>query len=213
MVDFLQRSWSSFSRSIAAAYLKTYGHPSTRSRNLLGEVLEDEARGRSLSVLDLGCGNGQLYEHLREATSCIGRYVGVDFSSVLLAAARAAMAGDPRAEFVQDDVAALDNVQGRFDVVIYSHVIEMLASPEASLHRAKQLTDLIAVRFFEPPEFDTLTVDLREMEVDDGKAVPYLRWKMSRDYYQLILAKLGCRRVDVFQADGDKDQIHLLRLR
>jgi hypothetical protein len=44
-----------------------------------------------------------------------------------------------------------------------------------------------------------------------GEAVPYLRRKMSRDYYRLILAKAGCREVDVYRDESSKDQIHLLR--
>lgn len=213
MADVLQRSWSSFSRSIAEAYLKTYGYPSLRSRDLLGEVLQDEAQGKPLSVLDLGCGNGQLYEYLRQTANLFETYVGVDFSTTLLDAARVAMMGDARAQFIEDDVLRLEKIDRRFDIVIYSHVLEMLTSPEDSLRRAAELADRIAIRFFEPPEFETLTIELREMEVGDGKTVPYLRWKMSRDYYQLILAKIGCKRVDVYQANGDKDQIHLLRLR
>jgi ubiquinone/menaquinone biosynthesis C-methylase UbiE len=208
MVEFLQRSWGSFSSTFAGDYLKASG-PSQRSRQLLGEVLCDHASARGLSVLDLGCGNGQLYELLRE-TKSVARYVGVDFSAPLLAAARQAFAGDTRAEFVEDDVSLLAVVKGPFDFVIYSHVIEMLASPETSLRRAKDVADKILIRFFEPPEFDAVTVELREMTVGENKTVPYIRWKMSQDYYRLILANIGCKRVDIYQADGDKDQVHVL---
>lgn len=208
MVEFLQRSWDSFSKDRAAEYLKTHGHPSLRSKSLVGEVLRDYGRSHLLSVIDLGCGNGQLYETLR-ATDAIARYVGVDFSTPLLDAARQAYAGDARAQFVQDDVTALASITERFDFVIYSHVIEMLASPELSLRRAKEVADKILIRFFEPPEFDAITVELREMDVGSSM-VPYIRWKMSRDYYRLILANLGCTRVDIYQAEGDKDQVHVL---
>lgn len=206
-MEFLRRSWGSFSSTIADGYLKTAGSP--RSRQLLGEVLRDHAGAHGLSVLDLGCGNGQLYEHLRE-TKSLARYVGVDFSAPLVAAARKAFADDARAAFIEDDVTLLSTVKGPFDFVIYSHVIEMLASPESSLRRAREVASKIIIRFFEPPEFDAVTVELREMTVSDGPAVPYIRWKMSRDYYRLILANLGCSQVDIYQAEGDSDQIHVL---
>ena len=209
MVEFLQRSWDSFSTGRAGEYLKTYGHPSLRSKELLGDVLKDYASGGKLSVLDLGCGNGQLYESLREK-DCLAKYTGVDFSTPLLTAAKSAFSGDGRAQFLQDDVTLLEKIEGRFDFVIYSHVIEMLASPELSLRRAKVFTDRVLIRFFEPPEFDAVTVELREMDVGEDKTVPYIRWKMSRDYYRLILATLGCRKVDIYQMDGDKDQVHVL---
>ena len=212
MVEFLQKSWGSFSEERAKTYLKTSGSPSLRSRQLLAEVLADYGRSHLLSVIDLGCGNGQLYEPLRD-TDAIARYVGVDFSLPLLEAARQAYAGDSRAEFLQDDVSALEKVTERFDFVIYSHVIEMLASHELSLRRASQIADRILIRFFEPPEFDAVTVELREMDVGTDATVPYIRWKMSRDYYRLILSGLGCTQVDVYQADGDKDQVHVLHFR
>jgi hypothetical protein len=68
----------------------------------------------------------------------------------------------------------------------------------------------VLIRFFEPPEFDVDTVELREMDVGGDRKVPYLRRKMSRDFYRLILANLGVSRVEIFQADGDKDQLHVL---
>ena len=105
----------------------------------------------------------------------------------------------------------LEGLDGHWDVAIYSHVVEILGSPEHSIRRAAQLADAIAIRFFEPPEFDDDLVELREMEVGDGTAVPYLRRKMSRDYYRMILAKSGCRSVDVYRDDFSKDQVHLLR--
>lgn len=205
MVEFLHRSWNSFSASLAGDYPKT----SQRSQEMLGEVLKQHALSRPLCVLDLGCGNGQLYEHLR-STGSLARYVGVDFSTPLLAAARQAFHGDAGAEFVQDNVSLLGKVTGPFDFIIYSHVIEMLESPELSLRRARDLGEKILIRFSEPPDFDTVTVELREMPVGEDKTAPYICWKMSRDYYHLILANIGCKRVDIYQAEGDKDQIHVL---
>src|SRR5207249_3913137 len=125
-----ERSWGSMSRELAARYLKTYGHPSQTSKQLLVDVLENLAHGRlglrrrTLSILDLGCGNAQLYEYFKErGLRC--SYTGVDFSAPLLDVARENHAGDEAARFVTDDVVELRNVHGRFDVVLYSHVLEM----------------------------------------------------------------------------------------
>ena len=84
----------------------------------------------------------------------------------------------------------------------------MLESPELSLREAKKVTNRILIRFFEPPEFEVDTVELREMDLGFGN-VPYLRRKMSSSYYNLILANINCRRVDVYR-DATKDQVHLL---
>jgi SAM-dependent methyltransferase len=210
-LSILRDSWAAMTPERAGEYLKTYGAPSERSKELLLELLtERAARAQGpLRLLDLGCGNAHLYEYFRDGgLDC--NYTGVDFSEPLLAAARAAVGDDPRAHFVRSDVDTLEEVDGTFDIAIYSHVIEMLSSPESSLLAAKKVALSIAIRFFEPPEADVDTVELREMEIGDGTSVPYLRRTMSRDYYRLILSKLGCKRVDVYQDETAKDQIHLL---
>jgi SAM-dependent methyltransferase len=216
-MNVLERSWSSFSRGIAVRYLKTYGHPSETSKRLLVDVLEGLARGplgvgaRTVSILDLGCGNAQLYEYFKErGLRC--NYTGVDFSEPLLDVARANHAGDAAASFVADDVVELGNVTGRFDVALYSHVLEMISSPEGSLRRASELAPTVVIRFFEPPEFEVDTVELREMEVGETETVPYIRWQLSRDHYRLMLARTGCRQVDVYR-DITKDQVHVLHYR
>lgn len=209
MTDTLENSWSAFTADVAKVYLDGHGHPSLRSKELLVDILADIGRGDALRILDIGCGNGQLLRHFRSrALPCT--YVGVDFSTTLLAAAREQFANDRSATFFHDNVETLGTVTERFDAAVFSHVIEILSCPEASLRRAAALARLVLIRFFEPPEFDVDTVELREMDIGNGTMVPYLRRKMSRDYYRLILARMNCRKVDIYQAEGDKDQIHVL---
>lgn len=201
----LRESWDAFSPEVAAAYLKTFGHPASGSKQILLDVIRSLSDRAKPSVLDLGCGNGQLLEFFKEkGLAC--DYTGVDFSDALLAVARRQ---NREASFIRGDVNQLSTlVSDRFDFVIYSHVIEMLESPELSLHEAKKATNRVLIRFFEPPEFEVDTVELREMDLGLGK-VPYLRRKMSKSYYQLILANAGCKRVDVYR-DVSKDQVHVL---
>ena len=201
----LQNSWNAFSKDVAAEYLKTFGTPSLESKHILFEVLRDLSADKKLDVIDLGCGNANLAEYLTEQGLNFS-YTGVDFSDVLVKAARDAF---PTGTYVLDDVNLLRNVKGEFDVAIYSHVIEMLPSPESSLLSAKRFAKKIVIRFFEPPESDSDWTELLEMDVGEGAKVPYLRRRMSKDYYRLILAKMGCKAVDVYR-DGFKDQIHVL---
>lgn len=203
----LQDSWNALSPDISAKYLKTFGHPSVDSKQVLLEVLQEAAGGRRLKLLELGCGNGQLAEYfLEQGLDC--DYTGVDFSEPLLEAGRKVFAGSDRVRFVNGDVQLLDNIEGRFDFAIYSHVIEMLSSPEHSLRAARRVADRIAIRFFEPPDFDATTVEMPEMDLGKGP-VPYLRWKMGRSYYRLILAELGVTRLDLYRTPA-KDQVHIL---
>ena len=174
----------------------------------MAEILNAYGRHQDISLVEFGCGNGQLYETLTEKkVQC--SYAGVDFSHALLKAGRQAHKNDPKVSFILDDVMELSNLTGRFDFGIYSHVIEMLSSPELSLRNARKFCDKIIIRFFEPPDFEWDTVDLLEMNVGKGKPVPYLRRKMSKDYYRLILSKIACRQVDIYRAP-DKDQVHVL---
>src|SRR4051794_1156590 len=209
MTDLLRSSWGSLTSTRAAEYLKTHGHAAESSKELLTDVLRELGRGERMSILDLGCGNAQLYEHLREQRlQC--SYTGVDFSEPLLEAARASVGDDPAVQLVRADVNTLEGVTGSYDVAVYSHVVEMLSSPGQSVLAARRLAASIAIRFFEPPDQETTTVEVRELETGDGGTVPYLRWTMSRNYYRLILDSLGCTRADVYRDRRSTDQVHVL---
>jgi len=204
-MSILQNSWGSFSKKVAKDYLKTFGTPSLESKRILFEVLRDLSQGENISVVDLGCGNANLAEYFQEKKLSFS-YTGVDFSDVLLSAGEEAY---PEAMFIQDDVNTLQNIVGQYDVAIYSHVIEILTSPEQSLLAAKKFAKKIVIRFFEPPEYDFDSVELLQMNIGEEKTVPYLRRRMSKDYYRLILTKMNCKQVDVYY-DGFKDQVHVL---
>jgi predicted TPR repeat methyltransferase len=201
----LERSWGAFSDERAAGYLTEYGHPSLESRDVVAVLLRRLASSGAKTLLDLGCGNGGMASFLRDHRVDLA-YTGVDFSEPLL---RAARASNPGAVFLRDDVETLNSIQHGFDVVLYSHVLEMLGSPQAALQRAAQLTSIVLVRFFEPPEADVDSVELLEMDVG-ASVVPYLRRTMSRDYYRLVLARAGCRSVDVYRCESSRDQVHVL---
>jgi ubiquinone/menaquinone biosynthesis C-methylase UbiE len=209
-MSILQDSWNNFSSDVARKYLKSFGSPSEDSKKLLADILLESGHGKPLRLIELGCGNGQLAEYL-----CARRlnftYTGVDFSEPLLAAGREAFAGNKDVEFVMGDVHQLSEITGHYDYAIYSHVIEMLSSPEISLSNAKRIADRILIRFFEPPEQADTTVEIANLNLGnpDAPPSPYLRWTLGRDYYRLILAKLGAVRVDVYRTPT-KDQVHVL---
>jgi SAM-dependent methyltransferase len=208
--DALRRSWGSLSRARSRAFLNTEDAASVGSKKLLAEVLAGVGRGRELRLLDLGCGNAQLYTYLR-AVGLRCRYTGVDYSEPLLEAARDAHADDEAADFLSADVITLEGIERGYDVAIFSHVIEMLSCPQEALANARRVADAIAIRFFEPPEHDADVVELRELDAGDGCVVPYLRRKISRDHYRLMLARIRCKSVDVYRDEMSVDQIHLLR--
>ena len=209
-MSILQDSWSNFSSDVARKYLKSFGSPSEDSKRLLADILLESGGGKPLRLIELGCGNGQLAEYLY-ARQLDFTYTGVDFSEPLLAAGREAFANNDRVKFVRGDVHQLSEISGHYDYAIYSHVIEMLSAPEISLRNAKRIADRILIRFFEPPEAPDTTVEIANLNLGDPNAPlsPYLRWTLGRDYYRLILAKLGAVRVDVYRTPT-KDQVHVV---
>lgn len=204
MSDRLKSSWGAFPKDIAVRYLKSFGHPSLQSKELLHDVIKEMHPNR-VSILDLGCGNANLAEFFLKKRLSFS-YTGVDFSDVLLDVARTAI---PSGIFINDDVNLLENVPKGYDLACYSHVLEMLPSPESSLRAAKSKASRIVIRFFEPPAVRDDAVELLEMDIGTDYKVPYLRRKMSQSYYELILSNIGCSKVDIYRT-GSKDQVHVL---
>lgn len=88
-------------------------------------VLLEQVPDGTRRVLDLGTGDGRLLALLkRDRPEIVG--VGVDFSGVMLDAARKRFAGDERVELVQHDLSGPLPALGRFDVVISSFAIHHL---------------------------------------------------------------------------------------
>lgn len=103
------------------------------------EFLEREFSVNGKKVLDVGCGNGELCL----ALASIGYDVkGIDFSkpSIANAESRRALAGH-LAGNVNFEVADIETIQGNYDYVIFSDVVEHLAMAELDkiLSKVRQL--------------------------------------------------------------------------
>jgi SAM-dependent methyltransferase len=205
-MNILEKSWNSFSPNIAKKYLRGHGHPSENSKKILLTVIKNNFGAEPVRIIDLGCGNAQLLEYFKKHDlSC--EYTGVDISIDLL---KVAKKNHGSSKFILDDINQLSRVFHKYDLAIYSHVVELIASPDRSLLAATKFSSKIAIRFYEPPNFEFDTNEIREMDTGAGKKVPFLRRKMSRDYYKLILSKINCKRVDVYPDPLSKDEVHLL---
>ena len=107
-----------------SAYLANAGRFPHR---LEGEgVMIDQLPERALRVLDVGTGDGRLMAMVLEARPG-STGVALDFSPVMLAAARDRFAGDERVEIVEHDLSErLPADLGPFDAVVSSFVIHHL---------------------------------------------------------------------------------------
>ncbi|MDI6709863.1 MAG: methyltransferase domain-containing protein [Bacillota bacterium] len=88
--------------------------PQTITR--LEEIVAAHRPPPGARVLDVGCGTGVLTPLLLAAVGEEGEVVGVDFAPAMLTVARA-KGFDPRATFVEADVADLPFPDGHFDAV------------------------------------------------------------------------------------------------
>jgi tRNA (cmo5U34)-methyltransferase len=88
-------------------------------------VLLEQVPCDARRLLDLGTGDGRLLALLL-ANRPAARAVGVDFSPVMLDAARARLGGDERVELVEHDLGQPLPALGRFDAVVSSFAIHHL---------------------------------------------------------------------------------------
>jgi tRNA (cmo5U34)-methyltransferase len=121
MVDASVSEWRDPERVLS--YLDRadgFPHRAEGESVLLEQVPRDAGR-----VLDLGTGDGRLLALLkRDRPEIVG--VGVDFSEVMLDAARKRFADDEHVELVQHDLSEPLPELGRFDAVISSFAIHHL---------------------------------------------------------------------------------------
>jgi SAM-dependent methyltransferase len=208
-MTILKATWSAFTPEIAKIYLDGHGSPSLGSKKLMSSVLKELFGSRSFRLADFGCGNGHLFGFFRaEGLDC--EYFGCDFSNSLIAAGCERYADELNAHFLEADIEDPELAISPCDIVLYSHVLEMLQSPQKSLLAARRTAPIAMVRFFEPPTGDYDITEVRQLDTGGSSTGPYLRRTMSKAYYNLLLHEVGCSSVDIHQVDGDKDQVHIL---
>ena len=95
---------------------------------------------KDMRVLDFGCGNGRMWNLAKEET---GEYVGLDFSSELIALAKKNIQ-DKRVKFVAGNVLNPPRDLGKFDLILSIAVIHQVPSKEFKIWALKNLKSLLA---------------------------------------------------------------------
>ena len=119
----------------------------TRQRLQPGVQKVLESLPADASLLDLGCGNGELAREL-DRRGHAGAYVGLDYSHELLEEARGVGMGNLRAEFLQADITSADwpglVSLPRFDFVFAFAVLHHLPGNDLRSRVLRQMRQLLS---------------------------------------------------------------------
>jgi tRNA (uracil-5-)-methyltransferase TRM9 len=192
----------------------------------------------SASLLDLGCGNGELARELGRR-GLAGRYIGLDFSSGLLELIQQNLPEGLRASFIQADLSlpgwdALLTGQA-FDAILAFAVLHHLPGADLRLQVLRQVSGLLSLsgvfihsnwqfmnsarlrRRIQPWEAAGLTAD----DVDPGDYL--LDWKsggtglryvhlFSLEELAALAQEAGFRILQTFFSDGENSRLGLYQV-
>lgn len=101
-------------------YRKKHGKQGLKKRDIIiSELIED-----SSTVLDVGCGNGRLLEHLINKKNVIGE--GIDVSNTALDMARSKGISIKKVDFDKESL----SLNKLYDHIVMSEVVEHISNPE-----------------------------------------------------------------------------------
>lgn len=104
------------------------------------DFFKNTLQGNDLDILDIGCGNGRIYDFVKDNTN---NYVGVDISKSLLDEANSKY---PNQKFIEGNV--LDDLSGKlenqkFDVIFSIAMLNHIPSKELQRQALQNMFDLL----------------------------------------------------------------------
>jgi SAM-dependent methyltransferase len=190
---FAERSQRSGS-ALTATMFQDEELAAARDASEKAAVLPLLAPAESDTVLDVGCGNGRWAVTL---VPKIGRYLGMDFSEGLIAAARARVTGEFHVLPAQE-LTANHFGEERFSLVLFSGILTYLNDPDvtALLARIAAMTAPQARIYVREPIAKPIRLTLDRFWSDDLSALysaVYRTRSEYADFFQQTLAGQGFR--------------------
>lgn len=90
-------------------------------------------------ILELGCGTAMNLEKIYSLGLNFRSYLGVDFSSDMLAIARKKFEGRAKVKFQRHNITNLENHKGDYDVIICTWVLSHLDNPSDFVNKVQSL--------------------------------------------------------------------------
>jgi tRNA (uracil-5-)-methyltransferase TRM9 len=223
-------------------FYQTFGREfaATRQRLQPGILKVLDRLGGAESILDLGCGNGEVVRELMRRGHT-GPYTGLDFSQTLLEVARHGWEDSP-ATFLRADLTAPDwdqnilaSMERPYDLVTAFAVLHHIPMHELRVNTLTKVHALLGPgghfihsewQFLESEKLKTRLqpwseVHLTEADVDPGDALldwrsggRGLRYVHSFDEAELsdLAARSGFRVESTFYSDGDNGKLGLYQV-
>ena len=88
-------------------------------------------------ILELGCGAARNLQKIYSLNLKFKRYLGLDFSSRMLAVARSKFPDSPAVEFKEQDITAADYTGEKFDIILCTWILSHLQSPSVLVNKAR----------------------------------------------------------------------------
>ena len=137
------------------------------------------------SLLDIGCGSGELIQVAREMGY---QAAGMDYSRSLARYAREKYGAEV---YVGDIETVL--LPDRFDIAVMSHVLEHTTDPQATLTSVRELLDPGGLLYVAVPNVDCWESRFRGW----GSYEPYHFWYFNQDALSCLLEKVGYQVVNI----------------
>jgi ubiquinone/menaquinone biosynthesis C-methylase UbiE len=165
------------------------------------------------SLLDAGCGPGNVTRELAALVGPTGRVVGVDLSPALLGVAQHRVAGvDLPVEFHVADIQALPFADATFDGARCERVLQYLADPARALVELARVTKPGGTIVASEVDWDTIVVDAPDIDRDsfrraihaisDGAGNGWMGRQLRRYFLDLGLEEVSCEGFALILTDA-----------
>ncbi len=159
-------------------------------------------------VLDIGCGNAQIYQLLKKHNPNLN-YTGVDIADSLLEVAKNVV-GD-NGKIVKDDIFKyVSNTNEKYDFAILCHMLECIESPDFIIGKASNMANYIAIHWYDTPKYDYDVVTIAKNPHSEDTFKPYIRRKMGKDYWGYIINRNNLELVH-HDSSGENNTIEIYK--